>query len=286
MRVLNISALAMVMGLVMTLGSVADAQGRLRHTKIKRSAKTSKAIGNAMGDVRWGWTKSQVLRHHRRAIQEGYKAKIAAATDAIEEDNLRHKMNREVEKIRESYLEFDGNTTGHDAGFLRNEFSHRNGESMMKVETLTSEDYYFFHKNRLWKRYRALKASVFGDATFEEFGAALQKRYGKARVQKTALGDGAELSWFQWNDGRTTVRAIDNNPFYGLYCLVFEKNKVANKLAKVRAAKSAKTPKAASIVDMVVEDKPEADDPNVDIADRISGEIRRKPAPKTEDATK
>ena len=280
MKVCRVGSLAV--GLTMIVAAGASAQGRVSPKKTVRTMKTSSAIGDAMGDVRWGWTRSRVLRHHRQRIQEAYRPLIAKASDAIEEDNLRHKMNREVEKIVESYVEFDGTTSGYDSGFLRDEFAHNNSESMLRVNTPTSEDYYFFYKNRLWKRYRALKASVFGDATFKEFGNALQGRYGRAKIQTKALPDGAELKWYRWSDRRTSVRAIDNNPFYGLYCLVFEDQKKSNKLNKVRAANKAKPTKSTGIVDMVVQDGDEAKDDNADIADRISGEIRRKsPPPKS-----
>ena len=263
--------------------STADAQGRASAKKVRRSAKTSKAISNAMGDVRWGWSRVKVFKHHKAQIEASYEKPIAKATDAIEEDNLRHKMERQADKIRESFVKFDGNPTGHDAGILKDEFAHNNKESMLKVDTKTSEDFYFFHNNRLWKRYRTLKPSVFGGASFEEFGRALQKRYGRAKIKTADVGDGAKLKWYEWNDGRTRVRAIDNNPFYGLYCLVFEDVRAGNRIAKARRRNAPKVEKKASIVDMVVDDGKGVDDENADIADRISGKIRRKPKAKKGD---
>ena len=139
-----------------------------------------------MGDIQWGWTPKQVYRHLKKNIEASYQEPISKTTDAIEEDRLRHKMAEEARQIRDSYFEFDGTPSAYDSGYLKGEFTHKNGESLIRVRTKNTQDYFFFIKERLWKRYRAFDASVFEGATFAQFGNALQQRYGKAK-KKTGV---------------------------------------------------------------------------------------------------
>jgi hypothetical protein len=169
-----------------------------------------------MGEIQWGWTPKQVYRRLKKDIEASYAEPISKTTDAIEEDRLRHKMAEEAREIRDSYFEFDGTPSAYDSGYLKGEFTHRNGESLIRVRTKNTQDYFFFIKERLWKRYRAFDASVFEGATFAQFGGALQQRYGKAKKKNGALAPGAEpTQWYEWRESRVRARAVDNNEFYG-----------------------------------------------------------------------
>ncbi len=140
-----------------------------------------------MGDIEWGWSPKQVYRHLKKNIEKSYEESISKATDAIEEDRLRHKMAEEIREIRDSYFKFDGTPSAFDSGYLKGEFTQNNGESLLRVRTKNTQDYFFFINDRLWKRYRAFDASVFEGATFEQFGKALQQRYGKAKKKGRGL---------------------------------------------------------------------------------------------------
>ena len=93
-------------------------------------------------------------------------------------------MAEEARQIRDSHFEFDGTPSAYDSGYLKGEFTHRNGESLIRVRTKNTQDYFFFIKERLWKRYRAFDASVFEGATFAQFGGALQQRYGQGQAEE------------------------------------------------------------------------------------------------------
>jgi len=236
-----------------------------------------------MGEIEWGWSPKQVYRHLKKGIEESYREPIAKATDAIEEDRLRHKMAEEARQIRDSYFEFDGTPSAYDSGYLKGEFTHRNGESLLRVRTKNTQDFFFFIGDRLWKRYRAFDASVFEGATFDEFGNALQQRYGKAKKKKGALREGAAPTrWYEWREPRVLARAVDNNEFYGFYCLVLEDPKTVARLDQLRKHQPAEADSGTSIVDVVAEEN--GDDHHADIADRITGEIRRHEAPAIDDA--
>lgn len=235
------------------------------------------ALQAAMEDIEWGWSPKQVFEHYRKKIEEGANRRIAKATDAIEEDYIREQMRAEISKIRDGYFEFDGRPTGFDSGFLRGEFTHNNSESMLHVRSKNANDYYFFIKNRLWKRYRAFNAEVFDGASFEEFGKALQGRYGKAKVVRGSPAPGEEeTQWYAWKQRGVLARAVDHTRFYGFYCLALEDPSTVKQLAKLRTHQDNAAKDTGSVVDLVV-GSDEDDDMHADIADRITGEIRRRP---------
>jgi hypothetical protein len=238
------------------------------------AASSGSALEASMGEIQWGWSPKQVYRHLKAGIEASYRKPISKTTDAIEEDRLRHKMAEETRQIRESYFEFDGTASAYDSGYLKGEFTHRNGESLLRIRTETTQDFFFFINDKLWKRYRAFDASVFGGASFDEFGAALQKRYGKARRKTGALYDGGPTKrWYEWKEPRVVAKAVDNTEFYGFYCLILEDPKTVARLDKLRKNESGPAREQVSLVDTVGSDSHE--DQNADIADRITGEIRR-----------
>ncbi len=267
-------AFLVAFGLLIGAGVYAD--------KGSASKRAQSALESSMGDIERGWTPKQVYRHLKKNIEGSYREPIAKTTDAIEEDRLRHKMAEDTREIRDSYFEFDGTPSAYDSGYLRGEFTHRNGESLLRVRTKNTQDYFFFINDRLWKRYRAFDASVFEGATFGEFGRALQQRYGRAKKKKGVLpSGGAATEWFEWREPRILARAVDNNEFYGFYCLILEDPKTVARLAKLRKNEPDVVDENGTLVDMVAEG--DDSDQNADIADRITGEIRRREEPKVDD---
>jgi len=232
-----------------------------------------------LGGVEWGWTRQRLLRHFREQIEDRYRPLLAKAPGAIEEDTLRRQMGEEVALIRESYFEFNGRTSGHDSGYLRSEFTHNNGEAMMRVQTDNANDYYFFINNHLWKRYRAYDSSAFGDVDFDTFAGVLENQYGPGRRHRGKLSpdDDHETQWVEWEDRTTRARAIDNTRFYGMYCLVFEEKATLARLDQLRTnASTNRGQDGHRMVESVMRDgDDDAADPNADVADRISGQTRR-----------
>ncbi len=262
------------------LAAVALLLGAVIHAEPgKASTRSPSALEASMGKIQWGWSPKQVYRHLKAEIETRYQEPISKSTDAIEEDRLRHQMNEEIREIRDSYFQFDGTASAYDSGYLRGEFTHNNGESLLRVRTKTTQDYFFFIGDKLWKRYRAFDASVFEGASFEQFGQALQARYGKAkRKSGSRNAGGGSTEWYEWREPHILAQAVDNNEFYGFYCLILEDPKTVARLDQLRKNKNAETAEGDdSFVDMVgAEDD---GDGNADIADRITGQIRRHDRP-------
>ena len=241
-----------------------------------QSASTGKEIQRAMGEVKWGMEREQVLQHFMNAIREKYRPQIAKATGAIEEDRLRAKMREELQRLRASLVDFNGRKTGWDVSFLKGEFTHGNGESMFVVNDSSSQNYYFFMKGRLWKWYKAFDAAAFQGKPFERFGAAVQGRFGKAKLEKGALHEGQPPTrWLEWNAAGTRVRGVDNKQFYGFYSLVFEDQGTLRKLAQLRSNKQQRDSSSNAFVEAVTGSERESDY-NADVVDRITGKIRHR----------
>jgi hypothetical protein len=246
-----------------------------------KEAPQSAEIDKSMGDVKWGTSRDDVMAKFTNAVREKYKPLIAKSTGAIEEDKLRAKMRDELSKLRESLVEFDGHKTGWDVSFLKGEFTHNNGESMFVVSDENSQNYYFFMKGKLWKWYKAFNSSVFQGKTFDEFASAIQGRFGNAAPREGELVAGSgKQKWLEWQDSDTRLRAVDNNQFYGFYCLVFENKETLGNLASLRSNAPEKATNTNAMVEAVTTAEGGDADDNPNIIDRITGNIRvREQAP-------
>ncbi|MDB4988803.1 MAG: hypothetical protein JWN04_3981 [Myxococcaceae bacterium] len=239
----------------------------------------SPEIAKTMGELKWGTSRDEVFQHFSEAIKAKYKPLLAKAGGALEEDKLRAKMKEELAKLKASEVEFSGKKTGWDVSFLKGEFTQHNGESLFVVSDSSSENYYFFIQNKLWKWYKAFKAEAFAGKSFDQFAEAIQERFGPSQKREgDATHGGGKQSWLEWQDATTRLRAIDNSHFYGFYCLVFEDKETLRKLPQLRTNKVADKEKGNSLVDSVTSDEANngASDSNPDVMDRITGKMRHR----------
>lgn len=279
-------ALAMIplSSALLTVAWNANAQRRGGRSSSGQSARQpprptnySAAIQGDLNGVQWGWTREELMRYFRARIQDEYRDRIARAPGAIEEDRVRAEMNEKIRTVRESYFEFNGNISGYDSSFLREEFTHNNQEAMMKVQSENSDDYYFFIQGRLWKLYRAFHTRVFAGVDFDGFTAALEARYGASEHKSGALYEGGRpMQWLEWQDETTRARAVDNNAGYGFYCLVFEEKATVARIAQLRPNARPTQSRRNPLIDSVTHDDPdrEVQDTNQDIVDRIYSQRR------------
>lgn len=250
-------------------------RGRAR--PVPAEAPRSEEISTALGEVRWGMTKDQLLTLLTGKIRERYRPLMSKATDAITEDRHRHDMEQEVQRLTQSFVRFNGRRSGWDVSFLQDEFTHNNNESMLVQNDENSQNFYLFINDRLWKWYKAFNADVFEGQTFEQFATALQGRFGPAleKQQEVVVGRG-ERHWLEWQDESTRLRAIDQTRFYGFYCLVFEEKETVANLATLRRNTSATKNNANSLVDRMTSGEGETNNPDTspDIVDRLTGKVR------------
>jgi hypothetical protein len=274
---------------------VSDAEAQRVRRRVRGRAAVAAAeeapqsahIAPALGELRWGMSPEETFNYLKRQVEEGYRERLAKAarTDAVLEDRLRGEMNEEIRRIRSSFVRFRGQASGWDTSFIRDEFTHGNNESMMfwRDESTHSQRFYFFINDRLWKLYQAFDASVFPGATFETFAEAIQGRFGRGVTRSGVLVEGRPpVRWVEWQDASTRLRAVDQTRFYGFFCLVFEDKATLQQLPQLRSRTIQRGGERHALVEAVVRDTDaqpggqDVDDPNADIADRLTGQIRRR----------
>lgn|SRR5690554_1499038 len=257
------------LALIGSMALIAEARGG------SRGAPDEAALLADLGGVQFGWSRREAMQHLRRGVRAEYQERIRRAPGAIEEDRIRLEMNTALKRLRDGYFEFDGTTTGFDHSYLRGEFEHRNRESMLRHRTPESEDHYFFiDGDHLWKLFRAFNSNAFGGASFEQFCAALESRYGRGVWREGSLRPGdPPTHWLEWEGKTVRVRAIDNSTFYGFYSLVFEDMSIVRKLDKLRPNRGPQGPRRHPLVESVTDDREAVIviDDHDDIADRITG---------------
>ena len=110
---------ALAVGVVASLAADADAQRRgrrgRRQAQQPQRAPMSDAIGPALQGIEWGWSPDKLMEHHRRKIRSEFQPRINKARDAMTEDRLRHQRDQILRRMRESFIEFNGQTTGYDS---------------------------------------------------------------------------------------------------------------------------------------------------------------------------
>ncbi len=250
-------------------------------------APQSEAIAPALGELRWGMNPEETFAQVSSLVAASYRERLtkAARSDAVQEDRLRQELQVETRRVRSSFVRFNGQAGGWDTSFVRDEFTHGNNESMMlwRDDSTHSQRYYFFINDRLWKIYQAFDASVFAGATFDQFGQAIQGRFGPGVERSGALVEGRQASrWVEWQDASTRLRAVDQTRFYGFFCLVFEDKATLQQLPQLRARTVQRGEQGHALVESVLRDgdaQPggtEASDAHSDIADRLTGQMRRR----------
>ncbi|MEY4581197.1 MAG: hypothetical protein RL701_5900 [Pseudomonadota bacterium] len=278
-------ALNLLCTLLVSLSAVAHAapaghkKGKAKKVaaeKVPESAEISKS----MNDLTWGMTKDELEKKLIDKVKEKYRPLVAKTKDAVEEDRLRQVASDEIKRIRDSFVEFKGTSTGWDVSFLRGEFTHGNGESMLVMRDQNSQNFYFFIHEKLWKWYKAFDSEVFRVGDFAGFAKSVQKRFGPAKDASGELYPGAgQRHWLEWQDDKTRLRAVDQSDFYGFYCLVFEERSTVGNLAKLRTHTRDVGEKQHALVDAVTAPASRDADNSPDVVDRITGKLRAKPAP-------
>jgi len=266
-----------------TVAQAAPAKGGKKKGKAAKEEKTpvSAEISKSMSDLNWGMNKDELQKKLIDKVKEHYKPLIAKTRDAVEEDRLREAATTEIKRIKESFVEFKGTSTGWDVSFLKGEFTHGNDESMLVMRDQNSQNFYFFIGGKLWKWYKAFDAEVFPADSFATFASAVQRRFGPAKEARGELVPGTgERHWLEWQDDGTRLRAVDQTDFYGFYCLVFEQKSTVGNLAQLRGHTREVANKQHAMIEAVTAKNTADPDNSPDIADRISGNIRaREPAP-------
>jgi hypothetical protein len=270
------SLVSVVVLCLATVAQAAPAKGKKKGKAKEEKVPISAEISKSMGDLSWGISKDELQKKLIDKVKEHYKPLVAKTRDAVEEDRLREAASSEIKRIKDSFVEFKGTSTGWDVSFLKGEFTHGNDESMLVMRDQNSQNFYFFMGGKLWKWYKAFDAEVFPADSFATFAGAVQRRFGPAKEARGELIPASgERHWLEWQDDGTRLRAVDQTDFYGFYCLVFEQKSTVANLAQLRGNTREVANKQHAMIEAVTAKGNTADPDNApDIADRISGNVR------------
>ncbi len=192
----------------------------------------SKNIADQMDDLAWGMHYKKVANLFEKRIRSFHAEQLKNAHGAVEKDEVRAKIRRELNKLKRSYIRFDGKVTGYEGSLVGEEFVHNNSEAMLMWDAGKFVEYLFFFEDRFWKRVRAFKKDLFEEGmTFDKYTKSLIEHFGKGQQ---AADDRGQLAEMRWQNEDTYMTAFDRSGFFGAYCLVFSAKITQNNLAKLR----------------------------------------------------
>lgn len=232
----------------------------------------SDAIAEQMEGIPWGMHYKAILATFEKKIRENYAEELKSAGGAVEEDRIRTKMIREIAKLKQSYVKFDGQRTGYEGDMVEAEFTHNNRESMLRWDAGKFVEYMFFFDGRFWKRIRSFRKDSFkDDITFDVYVSTLANRFGDGRE---IVNDVGALIEIKWKDKTSYMAAQDRSGFYGVYCLVFTARVTEDNLAKLRTNKGAKDKEAEKSVSSMITSATSGDlrDNDVSVIDNYTGQ--------------
>ena len=187
-------------------------------------------IGEAMGNLRWGMSDSEVISVVKTKLADQYGAKIKKAKGA-EKAGLERELASKQKELAGSHFEFSGKSSRWDRSPIAGEFGYGNEESMLSVNDGESDNYYFFLEGRLWKWVRLIPS---GGKGFNKFSEAIQKKFGKGYKKETELnGSSQKYTLLEYLDRNSRLRAVDRSDA-NKFSLVFEEMATVRQLASVR----------------------------------------------------
>ena len=225
------------------------------------TAEQKKAMGELMGAYKWGMSKDEIIVQLTKQIDERYAEQIKATSDVYTQDKLRKEKQKEITRVKQSVVDFDGKKSGWDVSLIDEEFRHNTGESMLyyweNEGGKNQRRFFFFHDGKLWKMFIAFDTKQLAPESrnFGYFSALLEQRYGKGQVEK---------DYEAWKTPEFEVRAVDKMAFYGALGLMIMDPNAAGEVAKVRAANAPEAKGKDNIIEVIRRKGDASDDVNLD----------------------
>ena len=176
-------------------------------------------LSSILGKLNWGASGADTLGYIRDDIDNRYQSQLAKA-DPIQIDTILKRKNKEFNVVKESAVRFDGQRTGYETSFVQTEVLPRNNESLLKIDDLAAQRYFFFRDDGLWKIvvvYNSSRAD-----SFAGFVSQIRKKYGKPKKVGWERIDGRkEMTSARWEDHKTRIVAEDMSGFYSAFVMRF-----------------------------------------------------------------
>ena len=250
----------------------------------KAAPANSRAIGELAGKFKWGTSPEEVIKVISDGIHAKYVELAKKEPDVYKQDQLRKDETDEIQKVKDSYIKFDGVAAGNkewSTSLVQAEFAPRNDESMVTMWERDQRRFLFFWHDRLYKQYIAFNSEhpVFAGKTFDDFAKIIQNRYGQAEMKfaQKRTSDDMTLHHLEWPAaGEFQLYAIDQSDFYGNFCLVLFNPGVAKQVESARTEHNTKPHSGSALIDAVTQPEKNSNDSNENIVDQITGKQPQK----------
>ena len=220
-----------------------------------------KAMAELMGAYTFGMSKDDILVQLTKQVDERYAVQIKATSDVMTQDRLRKEKQKELTRVKQSVVEFDGKKSGWDVSLIDEEFAHHTGESMLfyweNENGKNQRRFFFFHDGKLWKMFIAFDTKQLPPESrkFSYFAALLEQRYGNGKMDKNFIA---------WGTPEFEVRAVDKMAFYGALGLLIQDPKQLTEIAQVRAANAPAAKGKDNIIEVIRQKGDASDNVNLD----------------------
>jgi hypothetical protein len=262
--------LALSFGLGFGHGGEAWAKGKRKKPQVTKkvpaekvpppTAEQKKALGELLGAYKFGMDKDEIIGTLSKQIDERYAEQIGATNDVATQDKLRKEKQKEIQRIKQSYIEFDGKKSGWDVSLIDQEFAHKTGESMLayweNAGGKNQRRFFFFYGGKLWKMFVSIDTKALADdqRNFVFFRGLMESRYGKSRtVDARAV----------WTTNDFEVHAVDKMAFYGAFGLLIQDPKMTAEVAATRKANAPDAKKPDAIIEVIKEKGNDSDKVNL-----------------------
>jgi hypothetical protein len=284
MRQAAVCLLAATLAVGLGTGKAAAAKKgkRAASAAVVEHAASTEEVGKIKGAYKWGMAPEEVVELVHKAIEEHYAEPLKkSVNDPGKQDRIRAQIREEMNGVKKSYIDFQGDKTGWDVSIVDKEFFHNSGESMLVAQDEQWKRYFFFFEKKLYKMYLAFDKERLKDKTFAQFGEDMQKKFGPARlVMRDEKGKGGVKKvpdYYLWSSmNADSLKLVDRSTFYGVYCLVLYDSGTEDRVTERRKVVAPAADEKESLVDAVTA-KGDERDSNDNIIDRITGKAVGKP---------
>ena len=260
------------------------AKGKKGGGASKGAPANARAVSELAGKFKWGMSPDEVEKVIADTIAAKYVELRKKEPDVYKQDQLRKDETEELQKVKDSYIKFDGISPGTKewgTSIVQSEFAPRNDESMMTLWEKDQRRFLFFWHDKLYKQFIAFNAEhpVFAGKSFDDFAKLIQNRYGPAEMKFTQMKtkQDMKLDHLEWPaSGDYQLYAIDQSEFYGNFCLVLFNPSVARDVDKARTEHNTKPAHGNALVDAVTQQPKVSGDANENIVDQITGKTPTK----------
>jgi hypothetical protein len=235
-----------------------------------------------MNGMTWGMNKDQVVEAVKLEIKNKYWPQIQEASDdAVAEQALRTRMERDQQRFVDSCVKFDGQSTPWNVSMVDTEFTHNNQEEMCKFDRGDATDFFFFIRGKLWKIFRTLNQGLAAaGVTFDDMRVQMEGQFGPGEeIRKvntyTLVSDVVALRWL---DSQTELQ-LKWLDLYGVLAVVLTERSTLDSLSTLRRAATTTTQTGSGLTEAVTEGT--ATDSNTDVVERLRGTRPDPTAPQT-----